>query len=110
MPNSSVEMQLGKLLGQQEMILRELSEASRERRHQAEAVEDIKGTVHDLNTRMITVEQTLVKFEPTIEEFLTIKRKVAEAGKMGRWLWIALIALIGLVLKFKLELASWFAR
>lgn len=110
MPNASVEIQLGKLLGQQEMILRELTSASEERRHQVEVVEDIKGTVHDLKSRMGTVEESLVKFEPTIEEFLSIKRKVAGAGKLGRWLWVVLISLLTVVYKFRTELVSWFAR
>lgn len=59
---------------------------------------------------MTIVEETLTKFSPTIEEYISIKNKVLGAGRLGRWMWIFLIALIGLAAKFRTELMTWFTK
>ncbi|AWY08127.1 hypothetical protein HOT48_gp112 [Klebsiella phage ZCKP1] len=41
----------------------------------------------DLSTRLKRVEESITKSEPTIEEFITIKHKVAGAGIFGKWAW-----------------------
>jgi hypothetical protein len=110
MGNPSLGVQLGRLAGQQDIILKELSDARDDRKQQFSTIDEIRGSVIALDGRMIKVEETLTKFSPTIEEFIQIKNKVLGAGKLGKWLWIVLVALIGLAFKFRTEIVTWFGK
>ena len=110
MADTSLEGQLGRVVGQQEMILRELSDARADRKQHYIAIDDIRGSVLTLDGRMTIVEEAIMKFGPTIDEFIEIKHKVIAAGKLGKWLWIAGFALIGLIAKFRVELMTWISK
>lgn len=110
MENLGIEGQLGVVAGQQKMILRELSDARDDRKQHYETIDQIRGSVIALDGRMTVVEETLTKFTPTINEFIEIKQKVLGAGKLGKWLWIILAGAIGLAFKFRVEVATWFAK
>jgi hypothetical protein len=58
-------------------------------------------TLHDISARVSNVETSLAKNAPTIEEFMIIKQQVIGAGTMGRWLWVGLGTLLGLIISFK---------
>lgn len=108
--HSSLEVQLGRMIGQQDMILRELGHAAEGRKAQYTAIEEVKGSVLLLNSRMETVEGSLTKFTPTIEEFISIKQKVVGAGKLGKFLWAAGAIILALAAKFHGEILSWLGK
>jgi len=110
MGNPSLEAQLGRLAGQQDMILRELTSASEGRKQQYAAIEEIRGTLVSFDSRMTTVEENLTKFEPTIEEFISIKTKVVGAGKLGKFLWAVGAIILALAAKFREEIIIWLGR
>jgi hypothetical protein len=92
------------------MVLKELSDAREDRKQQFTAIDDIRGSVLKLDHRMTSVEEALTTIRPTIDEFIQIKNKVLGAGRLGKWLWILLIGLIGLAAKFRVELMTWFTK
>lgn len=92
------------------MILRELQLANDSRKAQYSSIESIKGSVTSLNSRMGSVEDSLTKFAPTIEEFINIKAKVIGAGRLGKWLWIVGGVLLTAAYKFHAEFLNWLGR
>lgn len=69
----------------------------------------LKESVTDISNRLKTVEDSLAKNEPTIEEFITIKHKVVGAGIFGKWVWAAAGAIIGILAATRREIFAWFA-
>lgn len=69
----------------------------------------LKESVADISNRLKTVEDSLAKNEPTIEEFITIKHKVVGAGIFGKWVWAAAGAIIGILAATRREIFAWFA-
>lgn len=55
------------------------------------------------------LEDSLAKSEPTIEEFITIKHKVAGAGIFGKCSWDVAGAIIGVLAAARREVFAWFA-
>lgn len=55
------------------------------------------------------LEDSLAKSEPSIEEFITIKHKIAGAGIFGKWVWAGAGAIIGVLATARRERFSWFA-
>lgn len=52
-----------------------------------ETLVELRDSINDIVNRLNSVEDILAKSEPTIEEFITIKHKVAGAGIFGKWAW-----------------------
>lgn len=50
-----------------------------------ESIKKLSESMGDLSTRLKRVEESITKSEPAIEEFITIKHKVAGAGIFGEW-------------------------
>lgn len=86
MAGESTEVQLA-LLGQQ---MTQITAALAK-------LENLPTTVHDLGLKVQGLDNRLTEQKPTIDEFITIKHKVVGAGMLGRWLWLALAFLLGLV-------------
>lgn len=47
-----------------------------------------------MGNRLKNVEDSLARNEPTIEDFITIKYKVAGAGIFGKWVWAGVGAIL----------------
>lgn len=66
-------------------------------------------SVQQMEGRLKSVEDSLAKSEPTIEEFITIKHKVVGAGIFGKWIWAGAGAIIGILAAARREIFAWFA-
>lgn len=110
MDDTTIAVQLGKLAGQVEMIMRELEYASKERKEQVSALQNVGRDVSDISAKVKTLEQNLIKFEPTIDEFIDIKKKVIGAGKLGKWLWGAVATVIGIIFAVRTEIFGWLSK
>lgn len=73
------------------------------------ALSDLKLSMQKLESRLKSVEDSLAKSEPTIEEFITIKHKVVGAGIFGKWVWAGAGAIIGILAAARREIFAWFA-
>lgn len=71
-------------LARLEERLRNIFENQTREAREREKMEESMG---DLSIRLKRVEESITKSEPTIEEFITIKHKVAGAGIFGKWVW-----------------------
>lgn len=69
----------------------------------------LKESVTDMSNRLRSVEDSITKSEPTIEEFITIKHKVVGAGIFGKWIWAGAGAVIGVLAATRREIFAWFA-
>lgn len=69
----------------------------------------LKESVTDMSNRLRSVEDSITKSEPTIEEFITIKHKVVGAGIFGKWVWAGAGAVIGVLAATRREIFAWFA-
>lgn len=110
MPNDSIEVQLAVLVTQFGFIQKELEDAKTARKGQYEKMEEQSQMLTTMDGRMKAVESSLATQAPTIEEFITIKHKVVGAGIFGRWTWLALCGLVGLLFSFRVEIIKWLTR
>ena len=85
----------------------EKDERSKEKLEQT--LSGLKDSVQRMEGRLKSVEDSLAKSEPTIEEFITIKHKVVGAGIFGKWVWAGAGAIIGVLADARREIFSWFA-
>lgn len=69
----------------------------------------LKDSIQKMDVRLKSVEDSLAKSEPTIEEFITIKHKVVGAGILGKWVWAGAGAIIGILAAARREIFAWFA-
>lgn len=74
-----------------------------------ETLVELRDSINDIGNRLRNVEDSLAKNEPTIEEFITIKHKVAGAGIFGKWVWAGAGAIIGVLAAARREIFAWFA-
>lgn len=74
-----------------------------------ETLVELRDSINDIGNRLKNVEDSLAKNEPTIEEFITIKHKVAGAGIFGKWVWAGAGAIIGVLAAARREIFAWFA-
>ena len=74
-----------------------------------ETLGELRDSINDIGNRLRNVEDSLAKNEPTIEEFITIKHKVAGAGIFGKWVWAGAGAIIGVLAAARREIFAWFA-
>lgn len=74
----------------------------------------IEKSQSDLGNRITDLENQMKQAAPTIQEFITVKTEVKAAGKVGKWVWVAvswlfaaLAGLAGLVTTFKSQIVAW---
>lgn len=91
-------------------VLDELNASKETRKSQYESLSAITQSVLRLETRMGGVEAGLSAAQPTIQEFITIKHKVDGAGALGKWIWVAGAALLGLVAGSREALFHFFSK
>lgn len=93
----SVEVQLARQDERWKMVADEMREAKLARKGQYEQIEALQTTVQLLSAKVSSVEAQLARANPTIDEFITIKHKVAGAGLAGKYLWAGGAALLTLL-------------
>lgn len=57
--------------------------------------------------RLAQVEQQLAAAGPTIKEFIEVKQRVTGAGVLGKWLWSAGGAILGMVAVSREQIIKW---
>lgn len=101
-------VQLARLDERMSLVLRELESSKDGRKAQYEAIEALRLTVGQIQTKVDTVEKQLANNQPTIQEFITIKQRVVGAGWAGKMLWAAGAALITMVASSREAIIHWF--
>lgn len=104
----STEIQLARLDERMRMILDRMEENHDSQMQIRAWMGQVDRTLHDINSRVSGVENSLSKSAPTIAEFIEIKNKVLGAGTLGRWLWIALGSILGYIISAKTHLIQFF--
>ena len=105
----STEIQLARLDERMKMLLDHV-----EKSHESQDVTrawmgKVDRSLVEMSTRVRNVENSIAKSAPTIEEFIAIKQKVIGAGIAGRWLWLGLGSLLGMVIATKGQLLRFFS-
>lgn len=107
--NQSGELLLVRLEERLKTLSENQSQDKRDREKLDETLSELKGSINNMDNRLKNVENSLAKSEPTIEEFITIKHKVAGAGIFGKWVWAGAGAIIGVLAAARREIFAWFA-
>lgn len=110
MNNSSSQERLARIEGQQELILRSLERAEEGRRSQYESIESINLSMTSMDGRLGVLEKSFAVASPTIDEFVKLKGRISDAGKLGKWLWLVVAGLISLVFRFRMEMLAWLGK
>ena len=87
MGNEPDNVTLARLEERLRNIFENQTREAREREKMEESIKKLSESMGDLSTRLKRVEENITKSEPTIEDFITIKHKVAGAGIFGKWVW-----------------------
>lgn len=109
MGNEPDNVTLARLEERLRNIFENQTRESREREKMEESIKKLSESMGDLSIRLKRVEESITKSEPTIEEFITIKHKVAGAGIFGKWVWAGAGAIIGVLAAARREIFAWFA-
>lgn len=109
MGNEPDNVTLARLEERLRNIFENQTRESREREKMEESIKKLSESMGDLSIRLKRVEESITKSEPTIEEFITIKHKVAGAGIFGKWVWAGAGAIIGILAAARREIFAWFA-
>lgn len=59
------------------------------------------------NARLEAMDARLSAASPTIDEFIRFRQRIQGAGILGKWLWISVGALIGLLASARQTIFSW---
>lgn len=108
-PMESTEIQLARLDERMKMLLDRMEENHESHVRTRAWMGQVDRTLHDIGSRVGNVETSLAKSAPTIEEFMAIKHKVIGAGIAGRWLWLGLGAILGLLISAREYIFRFFA-
>ncbi len=109
MGNEPDNVTLARLEERLRNIFENQTRESKEREKMEESIKKLSESMGDLSIRLKRVEESITKSEPTIEEFITIKHKVAGAGIFGKWVWAGAGAIIGVLAAARREIFAWFA-
>lgn len=109
MPEST-EAQIARLDERLKSIILLMGDASESQHRQQEWMTTVNQTLVAIGTRVESVEHSLAKASPTIDEFITIKHKIQGAGAVGKWLWVALGFLVGTAYSMRETLLHWISK
>ena len=110
MSGESSEVKIARMDERLNIILVELQQARDERKHQYDKLESVGRSIQATESRLESVEKSLAKATPTIDEFITIKHKVQGAGMFGKWVWMGAGALISLIVAIKTPVIAWLTK
>lgn len=103
------EIQLARLDERMKMLLDRMEENHESHVKTRAWMGQVDRTLGEINHRVGSVESSLAKTAPTIEEFMVIKNKVLGAGLAGRWIWIGVGALLTLVISAREHIIRFFS-
>lgn len=91
------EIQLARLDERMKVLLDRMEENHQSHIKTRAWMGQVDRTLGEINHRVGSVETSLANSAPTIAEFMAIKHKVIGAGLAGKWLWMGLGAVLGLI-------------
>lgn len=109
MSDESTSVLLARLEERLVMLAKSHEKEERSKDRLESTLSGIRDSVRQMEGRLKSVEDSLAKSEPTIEEFITIKHKVVGAGIFGKWIWAGAGAIIGILAAARREIFAWFA-
>lgn len=104
----STEIQLARLDERMKMLLDRMEDNQKANHETQQWMSKTDTTLNTINSRVSSVESSLSKAAPTIDEFMAIKHKVIGAGLAGRWMWVTFGTLLGLVISMREQIIRWF--
>lgn len=99
MSSESVEAQLARIDERWHTVTQKL-----------EKLDGLPATLAAISTRMGALESQMASAQPTIQEFITIKHKVVGAGQIGKWIWVAVAAVLGVIAGSREAIFHWFSK
>ena len=105
----STEIQLARLDERMRMLLDRVEENHGSHIKTRAWMGQVARQLHGIDSRVANMESSLAKNAPTIDEFVAIKHKVIGAGWAGKYLWLALGAVLGMIITAKDQFFRFFA-
>lgn len=109
MSTDTSDILLGRLEERLQILVKNHEKDERNQEKLEQTLTELMLSLQKMEGRLKNVEDSFAKSEPTIEEFITIKHKVAGAGVFGKWVWAAAGAIIGILAAARREIFAWFA-
>ena len=109
MPESH-DAQIARLDERLTSIMVLMRESREEFKLHQDLVKEISTSLAHVGHRVESVEHSLAKASPTIDEFIIIKHKIQGAGILGKWLWVALGFLVGTVYSMRETIFHWISK
>ncbi len=110
MDPTDVKIQIARMDERLRVIIEGLQQDRDSRKNQYEKMELLNVTLTEFSNRLSTLESNFARSAPTIEEFITIKHKVVGAGIAGKWLWIAIGGILGILFSLRMEIIRWLSK
>ena len=104
----STEIQLARLDERMKMLLDRMEDNHQSHTQTRLWMRKTDDTLQGIGNRVLNVEASLKKAEPTIEEFISVKHKILGAGIAGRWMWVTFGTLLGIVISMRETIIRWF--
>lgn len=106
----SAEVQVARLDERLLSIIKSMGESQEGYKAQQELIKNIANALTVIGHRVESVEHSLAKASPTLDEFIIIKHKIQGAGIVGKWLWVSLGFLVGTVYSMRETLFHWISK
>ena len=106
----SHDAQIARLDERLTSIVALMRESREEFKLHKDLAKEISTSLANIGHRVESVEHSLAKASPTIDEFIIIKHKIQGAGILGKWLWVALGFLVGTVYSMRETLFHWISK
>ncbi|AHI60143.1 hypothetical protein Ea92_82 [Erwinia phage Ea9-2] len=108
--NVEIQVQMARLDERLRIISEGLIQDRESRKQQYERAESLNTTMNAMDNRVKSIEESLARNAPTIEEFITIKHRVVGAGMMGKWVWVFVGGLLGIIFTMRMEIIRWLSK
>lgn len=94
----SIEIQIARIDERMKMMMDKMEENHESHVRTRAWMGQVDRQLSDISTRVNSVESSIARNAPSLEELIAIKHKVVGAGTFGRWLWVGLGALLTFIL------------
>lgn len=91
----STEAQIARIDERLKLLMEGMDRDAESRLKQHDWAASVNSSLQTISSRLKTVEDSLTRCSPVIDEFITIKHKVVGAGILGKWAWAIGAGLIG---------------
>lgn len=88
MTDSARDMQIGRIAGQLEMIVKDMETAVISRREMHNEMKDQSLKLNTISGTMETLSSRVAALEPGVKDYVTMRTKAEGAGFLGKALWL----------------------